>query len=91
MSGDTRSHSGRDRAAVKALVDQVLVAAREAMQREAEGWRQVAEVATTDDRRAQFELRAAEAMRHAAEVDALRHSLLDTELGVQQEGAEAER
>lgn len=88
MSGDSGPDSGRDRAAVQALVDQVLVAAREALQREAEAWRQVAEVATTDDWRVEFELRAAEAMRHAAEVDARRHSLL-TEL--EREGAEAER
>jgi hypothetical protein len=90
MSDNSGSHPGRDRAAVKELVDQVLVAAREALEREAEGWRQLAEAATTDVWRAQFELRVTDAMRDAAEVDALRHSLL-TQLGVRQEGAEAER
>jgi hypothetical protein len=63
------------------LGDEALYAGREALQRDAEGWRGMAAAATSDDWRAEFEAQAAEAARHAAGAQELRDRLLNRDHG----------
>jgi hypothetical protein len=69
---------------------EAIYAGHRALQREAEGWRNLTTVAATDGWRAEFEARAGESQRQADAVLALRQRLADRDQIAQQE-SEAER